>query len=344
MHSPFWQKLQKITAQAKKNWPIAGFTTFKVGGPADYLLKAEKMDEISSAIQLCKEYGIEYKLIGAGSNLIVSDSGYRGLLIINACSEWHISSDEKGKVEMGIRTAPRLTNVGTQFSPTDDLTYADTHSKTVIVHAQAGVKLIPFIKQLFNEGITGLQWFSGIPATVGGALFMNMHGGAHFFGDYVHSATLFDGTKCKKVEASYFKFGYDWSILHETGEQILDVNLRLFKGDVDAARTLSREWAKRKSIQPQKSAGCIFHNLKPDEQEKLNLPTPSVGYLIEHVLKLKGLVKGGAAISNNHAAFIENIGNATAADIFYLYNLIKERAHAQLGINLIAEVEFLGTF
>ena len=173
---------------------------------------------------------------------------------------------------------------------------------------------------------------------------MNMHGGEYFFGNFVYNALLFDGENTKTVNHEYFKFGYDWSILHETGEIILEADLLLFYGDVEKAKALSVDWARRKSLQPQKSAGCVFQNLTHEQQEKLNLPTSSIGYLIDKVLELKGTQKGGAIISNNHAAFIENLGHAKAQDVYYLYQVIKEKAKQKLELDLKSEIEFIGEF
>jgi UDP-N-acetylmuramate dehydrogenase len=171
-----------------------------------------------------------------------------------------------------------------------------------------------------------------------------MHGGNHFFGDFVHSAYLYDGQDVKKVQNDYFQFGYDWSILHSTAEIVLEANLILHYGDTEKAKALSVDWARRKSLQPQKSAGCIFQNLTKEQQQQLDLPTSSIGYLIDKVLGLKGLQKGDAIISPEHAAFIVNRGKARAADVYYLYKTILQKANEQLGIKLKPEVEFIGLF
>ena len=117
--------------------------------------------------------------------------------------------------------------------------------------------------------------------------------------------------------------------------------LKLHYGDVGRARAAAVEWARRKALQPQKSAGCIFRNLSSTEQQRLRLPTPSIGYLVEHVLKLKGERRGDAIISPRHAAFIENLGQASAADVKDLIALMKTRAKSELALDLIEEVEYL---
>ena len=125
---------------------------------------------------------------------------------------------------------------------------------------------------------------------------------------------------------------------------VLWVDLCLKKGDIQKAKELAKNLAKFKSQQPQRSAGCIFRNLTEEEQKKHNLPTPATGYLIDIVLNLKGIQKGGAIISEKHAAFIENLGNAKSTDVVDLINLIQYEAKNKLGIDLITEVELIGEF
>ena len=164
---------------------------------------------------------------------------------------------------------------------------------------------------------------------------MNMHGGEYFFGELVEKATLTDGYTIKSVSNEYFQFEYDWSILHKTGEVVLNADLKLVKGNLDSAKQLTRDWAKYKAGQPKRSAGCIFKNLSDQEQQRLELPTSSTGYLIDKVLGLKGMKIGDAIISNKHAAFIENLGQARAMDIFNLIQLIKQKAKSDLFIPLL---------
>ena len=218
----------------------------------------------------------------------------------------------------------------------------DAKVSEINIRVDSGVRIDFLRKAMYQDGITGLEWFTGIPSTVGGAIYMNMHGGEYFFGDLVESASVTDGQNKKWVDQDYFKFAYDWSILHKTREIVLEADLRLKKGDVEKAQLLAKKWAKAKAFQPRRSVGCIFKNLSSAEQLSLNLPTPSVGYVIDQVLKLKGTRIGDAVISPRHAAFIENIGQAKAKDVLDLIHLIKRKAKAELDINLKEEIEFIG--
>ncbi len=344
MNNDLKTKLSQITEKLLINHQLKEYTTFKIGGPADFVVFATSLNHITETIKICADFKTPVKILGGGSNVLISDKGFRGVVIINEYDKWSILADEIYESDFQPLTKARLTTVGNKFYTTNGLEYSDKDTKKIRVKTASGMRLIPFIKLLFQNNITGLQWFSGIPATVGGAIYMNIHGGDYFFGDYVHSALLFDGKKTKRVNREYFQFDYDWSILHETKEIILEAELNLFEGDIAKAKALSTDWARRKSLQPQKSVGCVFQNLSLEEQTRLALPTSSVGYLIDKILRLKGLQKGNAIISPSHAAFIENKGNASANDVFYLYNIILEKAKDKLGLELKPEIEFIGDF
>jgi UDP-N-acetylmuramate dehydrogenase len=142
----------------------------------------------------------------------------------------------------------------------------------------------------------------------------------------------------------YFQFDYDWSILHQTGEIVLWTDLHLKKGDVQKAGALARDWARQKANQPRRSACCIFRNLTAAQQKQYNLPTPSAGYLVDKILNLKGKKCGDAVISPKHAAFIENLGKASAADVMELIKLIQQKTRDQLELELITEIQTIGKF
>jgi len=337
--------LRKIFTEVKIDEPLALHTTLGVGGPSARLVTAMTIAQLQEGVRLAHDFKIPVFVLGWGSNLIVSDHGFAGLVIKNRAQNWHIL-DEASLVKSSPTTPARLKPTGEGYYKIDDLMYSEEDSPAVIVQVESGAKIDPLMKALFKRGVTGLQWFAGIPATVGGAVYMNMHGGYHFFGDFVLRALLFDAkmNSSKIVDQAYFEFDYDHSILQKTKETLLWVRLRLFRGETERAQATAREWARRKALQPQRSAGCIFRNLSAEEQKRLNLPTPSIGYLVEHVLKLKGIRRGDAIISPRHAAFIENLGKARPQDIKELINLVAEKARTELGIELQEEVEYLGEF
>jgi UDP-N-acetylmuramate dehydrogenase len=358
--SAFDSTLNKIFGGIKIDEPLAGHTTIGVGGPATRLVTATTIEQLTEGIRLAHQFDIPVFVLGWGSNLIVSDRGFAGVVIKNRAQNWKVINESAPTKGLILQTPSRLTPMGESYYQINDLMYSEENDSPVIVQIESGAKIDPLIKELLQNGITGLQWFAGIPATVGGAVYMNMHGGYHFFGGLVQQALLFDSRQIKNaenakaapgnsdgiklVDQSYFQFDYDHSILQETKETVLWAQLRLFRGDVQRAKATAREWARRKALQPQHSAGCIFRNLSPEEQKRLNLPTPSIGYLVEHMLKLKGTRRGDAVISLRHAAFIENLGQARAQEVKALIDLIKEKANMVLGLQLHEEVEYLGKF
>jgi UDP-N-acetylmuramate dehydrogenase len=343
--------LAKIFAEIKINELLALHTTLGVGGPAARLATAATTEQLQKGIRLAHTYGIPVFVLGWGSNLIVSDRGFPGLVIKNRAQSWRVIHEPNSVTTNTSPPIPaRLKPADEGYYQIDDLLYSEEEAAPVIVQVESGAKIDTLMKALFKQGITGLQWFAGIPATVGGAIYMNMHGGYHFFGDFVHQALLFHPQAAdtdggfKQVDQSYFQFDYDYSILQKTKETALWAQLKLYRGDVQRAQATAREWARRKALQPQRSAGCIFRNLSSEEQKRLHLPTPSIGYLVEHVLKLKGVRCGDAIISPRHAAFIENLGKARAEEVKALIGLVAEKAKNELGLELQKEVEYLGEF
>jgi UDP-N-acetylmuramate dehydrogenase len=343
--------LAKSFAEIKIDEPLALHTTLGTGGPAARLATATTTAQLQEGVRLAHAYGIPVFVLGWGSNLIVSDRGFPGLVIKNRAQNWRVLEEFSSAAPGNSPAIPaRLQPASGGYYQIDDLLYSEDDSPPVLVQAESGAKIDTLAKALFKQGLTGLQWFAGIPATVGGAVYMNMHGGYHFFGDLVHQALLFDPPAAakdggiKQVDRRYFQFDYDYSLLQKTKETLLWAQLKLHRGDVARAQATAREWARRKALQPQRSAGCIFRNLSPEEQKRLNLPTPSIGYLVEHVLKLKGVRRGDAIISPRHAAFIENLGTARAQEVKALIDLVAEKARTDLGLALQEEVEYLGEF
>ncbi len=338
----FENAVKDVGLNLKKNQSLARYTTIKVGGMVDFFVISENSDQLKETVFLAKQHDIPFFILGKGSNVIISDEGYRGIVIINTSKKWEIIGKVASR-KSKVKAQPRFKSDYSGFE------YKTTGSELnnisdISVRTDSGVGVNYLMHELYKKGVTGLQWYAGIPATIGGAIYMNMHGGEYFFGDLVLSATLIDGTEVKKVSNDYFKFDYDWSILHQTKEIILEADLCLKDGDLESAIKISNEWARYKAQQPRRSAGCIFRNLSTEEVQILGLPTTSVGYLIDKILGLKGKRIGDAVIAEQHAAFIENLGQATASDIYDLVQFIKQKAKTDLGTELHEEVQFIGKF
>ncbi len=335
----FAEKLKKRSIDVAFGEKIAPYTTFKIGGPADILIKVKNSTELEIALEECAKYELQVFLIGKGSNILVSDKGVRGVTIINQSTQWDILEDVVISIPDNKKTESRYFHLEHKKDK-----YKIFKGKTTIVRVDSGVSVGTLRNNLFKSNIFGLEWFAGIPSTTGGALYVNMHGANVFFGDLVYRAKLFDGKEFKIVQNDYFKFAYDYSFLQETKESIIWIELLLQKGDVSEPMQSAKEWAKQKSFQPQRSAGCIFHNLSEKEMSMVNSPTPSAGYLIDKILGLKGLSIGGAKVSEKHAAFIENTGNAKAEDVLKIIDIIKNEAKTKLELNLKLEIELKGDF
>jgi len=333
------QSLASIGLRLERDLPLSAYTTLGVGGAASFLTKVQNSRQLAGAVKSALQCNIPFKIIGRGSNLIVPDEGFPGLVIVNSAGGWRVMEDAAEPPCGAYQGAAR-------YDSASEVVYLENEPSaegtSVVVRADSGVLLSSLMNRLFREGISGLQWFAGIPATVGGAVYMNIHGGSHFFAEIVQRAALLDGYgKEKEVNREWFQFDYDSSRLQRSKDILLWADLCLQRGNVQAAREYARRWAAKKSHQPQRSAGCIFRNLTAEQQKQLNLSTPSVGYVIDRLLGLKGRRAGDAVISSKHAAFIENTGKATAKEVLTLIELIREKAKSELGIELQLEVEIL---
>jgi len=329
----------KNNIELKKEISLAQYSTIKIGGKAKYFTIATNSKELLKILNLAESNNVRYFVLGNGSNVIFSDKGFDGLIILNETSGYSITNETIQKKEF-FAPPPR-------YSTEENNVFAGENSpgaKNVIVKVDSGMRLQKLMKKLFKQDVVGLEYFAGIPATVGGAVYMNIHGGAKYFSEFVHSALLFKKGKTRVVTAKYFEFEYDWSKLHETREVLIWVKLKLLKSEGALGESLAINWASQKSIQPRVSAGCVFKNINKKEKDRLNLPNYSAGFVIDKLLGLKGYKIGGAKISDKHAAFIENTGNAKAEDVLKLIEYVKEKAKNKLNLDLELEVELVGEF
>lgn len=337
-------ELDKLNSTAIVDQPLAKYTTWRIGGPADLFFQANSIDELSIAVRKANELQIPYTILGWGSNVLISDEGIRGLVIKNASREIEI----KGKIE-NIFPSPkeikaRLNSVDKEkFYNFDDLDFDESQYPAIELTVASGVYLPYLINISIDKGITGLQWFAGIPGTVGGAVYNNIHGGTRFFSEVVKSVyVLTEDGEFKTLNKDELNFDYDYSIFHENKDVILSVNLILREGDKERARNTSIAWATRKRLQPANSAGCCFQNIEKSLQENLKLESNSWGYIIDKVLGLKGKQIGNAKISERHAAFIETQPGASSRDVLELFETIYEESEKKLGITPKTEIFFLG--
>lgn len=334
----------------KANEPLATYTTVKIGGPAEVFCMIDKSSDLVSLIKFAQENKIAVTMLGWGANSLISDEGIKGLVIKNISQDITIHDENESNQAIQTytpeNTQARWQAAKVESAPTyefDDIEYHEDDAPRILVTISAGASLPATINNLLRQGVTGLQWFSRIPATVGGGIYNNIHGGTHFIGDHLVSVTVVTPTgEVKVLPVSELELDYDFSRFHHSKEIIISADFLLFKGDVTKAQAVAIEWAKRKAVQPQNSLGCIFQNLTPEDQKRLSLPTPSIGYLIQHTLDLQGFKIGDAQVSTRHAAFIENLGNATATDYLALIKKIISDAEQKCHLTLKPEIFFLG--
>lgn len=318
-------ELQKVFGnRLKRDELMSRHTTFKLGGPAEYYVDIEKVDDLIKAVNTARTLKIPFFILGGGSNLIISDKGVKGLVIKNNCRKFDVMS-MVGKVKN------RKIDVD-----------------KALVYAESGVIMNQLVRYTIDQGLSGLEYQLGLPGTVGGAIYMNSNFPRKgvYVGDCVYRARLLTKNgEVKEVDNSYFGFAYDRSILQGNGEIVLSVVFKLIPADKKILWERGEEALKyRTDTQPKGiSAGCTFRNISISEA--VTIPTPdritSAGYLIDKA-GLKGKKIGGAMISDKHANFILNSGDATAEDVVNLINLIKEEVHKKFGVNLHLEVKTLG--
>jgi UDP-N-acetylmuramate dehydrogenase len=296
------------TARVWEQRPLASLTTFRVGGPADYLVETRSSDEIVTAHALARQHGVSITLLGGGSNVLVSDAGVRGLVIRPRGGAIHDLGEQRVRVD-------------------------------------AAVTINGLVRWTILHGLAGLERWAGTPGTVGGAIFGNAHFGGRLISDRVAEARLLDRDGHEfDVPVAGMRFGYDESRLQGSGEVLLWATFRVSRGDPEALRTAAREsLAYRKRTQPldTPSAGCVFCNPDPGRDRVPDGIPWSAGALIDRA-GLKGAAIAGARVSTVHGTFIVNEGGATAADIHALIERCRDEVRRQFGVELREEVVFLG--
>ncbi|HKB11263.1 MAG TPA: UDP-N-acetylmuramate dehydrogenase [Vicinamibacterales bacterium] len=290
--------------------PLAPFTTFHVGGPAQWLIETRTSDEIVAVLRIAWDAGVPVTMLGGGSNVLVSDRGIRGLVV--------------------------RTRGG-------HVTRLDDHR----IRSDAAVTINGLVRWTINHGVAGLEAWAGTPGTVGGAIFGNAHFNGRLIGELVDSVRLAarDGS-VQEVPAAAMAFGYDRSRLQSSREVLLSAVFRVSPGDPAALRETARaSLAFRKRTQPldTPSAGCIFQNPEPGRDVVPDGIPWSAGALVDRA-GLKGAADGGARVSPTHGNFIVNEGTATATAIRQLIDRCRAAVRDRFGVELREEIVYLGDF
>jgi len=284
-----------------KDEPMSAHTTFKVGGPADYFLMPSSDREIENCIDLCRHYGVKCHIIGNGSNIIVTDKGIRGAVM-----------QLRGRYKACI-------------------------IRGEMVEAEAGALLSEVAAEACRAGLSGFEFASGIPGTVGGAVSMNAGAyGAEISGIAEKTAYISAGGKKGELTGEEHDFSYRSSRLQREGLIVLRTCFRLAKGDRSEIAGLMEEFRqRRKEKQPLEypSAGSIF---------KSRIGNDIYAWQLIDGCGLRGARCGGAEISRKHCGFIINKGKACAADITGLIRTVRFRVAEKYGIELETEVRIVG--
>lgn len=322
------------------NVELAPFTQVKLGGLAEVFFDTESIKDLTKVVQFCQKEDIPVTILGWGANTLIADRGIKGLVIRNRTKNVEINPELPKLIASYQSEINKSTVNDVRFSQTpgsdtySDLEYSEHHLPTSSLLIDSGAPLPWLINYTIEQGLTGLQWFARIPATLGGAVVNNIHGGKHFLSEFILGVEIVDETgQLQILSSDQLEFGYDTSTFHHQPWVITRVFMQLYQGNSNKAKQVVMSWSTQKKHQPQRSLGCIFQNLELTAQQKLKLPTPSVGYFIDQVLGLKGTRIGQAMISHEHAAFMISEPGCTAADYLTLIKICVEKAkehHVQL--------------
>ena len=300
-----YQDLKKILGEKlRENVLLRELTTMKVGGVADYFYEADSPDELVAAVKVARDENISYFILGNGSNIVVSDSGFPGLVIHNR---------------------------------TSNLAFLPEHSQVI---ADSGVSLARLIMESASKDLAGLEFLAGIPGTVGGAVYGNAGAKGFEIGDYIKTVTLFNPkNKIVRVKAPDLDFSYRSSKLKKDSPPkpiILSIKFQLSHNrKEEIVRKIGFYKELRHKTQPWgQTAGSIFKN--PDTSAEM-----AAGYLLEQA-NAKKLKVGKAFVSKKHANFVMTSGKAKAADVRLLIERMREKVRDKHQVVLEEEIEYIG--
>ena len=297
----------------RQHQPIAPYTTFQIGGPADLFFDATSAAALADAVVAARETGVPYFVLGLGANILVGDRGFRGLLIRNTAR------------------AHEFREIGDECK----------------LWSESGAVVKDLIQEAVGRGWSGLEHYVGIPSTVGGAIWQNLHflSPAPERARTMFIAEVFDSCEIlsqegerKTVGPDYVRFGYDDSVFHHRRDIVLSATFRLARGDQAAMqRVLQENLSWRGSRHPwldwHPSAGSIFKKIEG----------VGAGRLVDQC-GLKGFRHGNAQISHMHANIVVNLGGATAADVRELISIAQRTVEEKCGVHLEPEIGFVGEF
>lgn len=293
-----------------RDTPLAPLTTFRIGGPADLLYRAESPGDLAQAVLAAREAEIPCFVLGLGANILVGDRGFRGLVIQNRANS--ATWNDSGEVTVG-----------------------------------SGVVMADLIREAVQRGWSGFEHYVGIPSTVGGAIWQNLHflspaperARTMFIAEVFRSCDILSADNERRtVGADYVAFGYDDSVFHHRADIVLAVRFQLERGDPAVMHRIMQEnlsWrgARHPWLEIHPSAGSIFKKIEG----------VGAGRLVDQC-GLKGFRVGDAQISHIHANIMVNLGHASAANVRALIAQAQAAVKQQCGYELEPEIGFVGEF
>ncbi|MCX7837935.1 MAG: UDP-N-acetylmuramate dehydrogenase [Anaerolineae bacterium] len=292
----------ELGARVLTNEPLAPHTTFRIGGPADFFITVQTVDELVAIVQRARQAQIPLFVLGNGSNILVSDRGFRGLVIENRCAQFAFTEIDATRARLAV---------------------------------ESGAMLPGLANRLARQGWSGLEWAIGVPGTIGGAIVGNAGAHGACIADNVMRVTILDARGAmRELHKTELAFAYRTSrFKHVRDEIVLRAELELRRDDPSACIARMQQYTEhRRRTQPtEPSVGSMFKNP----------PGDAAGRLIDAV-GLKGTRVGGVEVSSVHANFFVNRGGATASDVLRLVEIVRERVRAQFGVELELEIELVG--
>ena len=281
-----------------QNVCLAEYTTFRIGGPADILVRPQNTEQLQGTIDWCQQYQVPWILLGKGSNILANDEGFQGVVIY----------------------------------PEGD--FLSIHTEGYQIHAGCGVSLARVAREALDHELTGMEFASGIPGSLGGAVYMNAGAYGGEMSQILASICYMDQTGIHTIGPDEARFEYRSSRFMQEGSLVLSAVLHLEPGDKQRIQDQMQELAKRrKEKQPldYPSAGSMFK--RPE------------GYFAGKLIQdagLSGFTVGGAKISEKHCGFVINTGNATAQDVRNLVQAVHDKVWECFGVRIWPEVRYLG--
>ena len=304
--SNFYQKLCDAIGAAfvREREPMSAHTTFRAGGPARYFVTPEGEKELAAVLAACREAEKAYYILGNGSNLLVSDAGYPGVMVL----------------------------LGSQFTEV-----IRPEGEPGVYELGAGVLLSRAAREAQKDGMTGFEFAAGIPGTVGGAAVMNAGAYGGEMKDILTAVTVLDQEGNEKIlSAEELELGYRTSCILKKGYIVTGAKIKLKHGEETAIRAHMEELKKQRvEKQPLEypSAGSTFKRPEGYFAGKLIMDAGLRGYLV-----------GEAQVSEKHCGFVINRGNATAADVRTLMQNVADIVEEKFGVRLEPEVKMIGEF